>query len=29
MATATQKETSKQDAENAKDNKGQTACQEK
>lgn len=29
MATATQKETSEQDAGNAKDNKGQTACQKK
>lgn len=29
MATATQKETSEQDAENAKDKKGQSACQEK
>lgn len=29
MATATQKETSEQDAGNAKDKKGQTACQEK
>lgn len=29
MATTTQKETSKQDAENAKDKKGQPACQEK
>jgi hypothetical protein len=29
MATATQKETSEQDAGNAKDKKGQPACQEK
>ena len=29
MATTTQKETSKQDAGNAKDKKGQPACQEK
>mgnify|MGYP000230901813 CR=1 FL=1 len=29
MATTTQKETSEQDAGNAKDKKGQTACQEK
>lgn len=29
MATTTQKKTSEQDAENAKDNKGQPACQEK
>lgn len=28
MATATQKETSEQDAGNAKDKKGQPACQE-
>lgn len=29
MATTTQKETSEQDAGNAKDKKGQHACQEK
>lgn len=29
MATTTQNETSEQDAENAKDKKGQPACQEK